>query len=213
MANEQFVKVHCNNALPMNSMGVELWQHVGEPIRRWMDHILRTLPQGDQGIAWEGQTNVTDADSFSTHLRDHRCWCSTSCWPFSRGKMVNLACSFTHSLRTARFHLCRPSPLPFAIPGETSPPPTRGLDRHLRPSPKRQVHWRPFRVVQWHTKRNLSNNPMGIQPTHDCCTHPSPSPKNKGIIKGLLMGSFNTPNDKSVAAVNSHHCFAHRGLS
>ena len=48
-----------------------------------MDHILRTLPQGDGGIRWEGHDTVgTDDDSFSTHLREQR-RNSTSCSSFA----------------------------------------------------------------------------------------------------------------------------------
>ena len=90
MANEQFVKVHCNNALPMNSIGVELWQHVGEPIRRWNG----SHPSNNYHMGWRGHMGrawycsnrwwfVFDPPS-GTAKELHLFF--LICWPFSRGK-------------------------------------------------------------------------------------------------------------------------------
>lgn len=172
MANEQFVKVHCNNALPMNSIGVELWQHVGEPIRRWNgSHPSNNYHRGwrdwrdRMGKAWYCSNKwwfVFDPPS-GTAKELHLFF--LICWPFSRenGQSSLLICSFTKNSPVSPLPAYTSSP---SHPGETSPPPTWGLDRHLRPSPKRQVHWRPFRVVRWHTKRNLSRKSNGCPKTH-----------------------------------------------
>lgn len=109
--------------------------------------------------------------------------------------MVNLACSFAHSLRTARFHLCRPSPLPSHPPGFTPTDP--------RPRPASPAMTEAPGTLETISGSTMAHQAKPLQQSNGYPTHPwllhtplPPLPKIRGLLRDYWWVALTFPMTK-----------------